>query len=82
MTVIVERAIVAVVKLEAPTIDDANQAFADLRSRVEFSLPKRRFRPCTILERFVDVRSVKTSGHLTVRKTPPGADAAKAHRDQ
>lgn len=53
MTVIVERAIVVVIRLEAPTMDAAEQAFADLRTRVEMSLPRRRFAPCTILDKAV-----------------------------
>ena len=58
MTVIVERLIVVQVQLEAPSMDEANQAFVDLVQRVEFGLPKRRFAPCTILGRKVTLRTL------------------------
>lgn len=53
MTVIVERMVAVRVKLEAPSMDAADEAFADLRRRLEFSLPKRRYGACTILSRDV-----------------------------
>lgn len=65
MTVIVERAIVAVVKIEAPTMKAAEQAFADLRTRVEHSLPKRRFAPCTIIEKAVRAVPIRGVGRMT-----------------
>lgn len=49
MTAIVERAIVVVVKLEAPTRRDADLAFAELRQRLAFTLPRRRFGTCTVI---------------------------------
>src|SRR4051794_34532255 len=50
---IIERLIVVRVQLQAPTMDDANQAFVDLVSRVEHSVPKRRFARCMIMARKV-----------------------------
>jgi hypothetical protein len=58
MTVVVERAVVAVVRLEAATLEEADAAFADLRSRVSFTLPKLRFGPARIVRRLVHVYGV------------------------
>lgn len=62
MTVIVERAVVAVVKIEAPSIEDANKCFDDLVSRVYWSLPKRRLGAAKIIERTMTLRNVSIRG--------------------
>lgn len=68
MTVIVERAVVAVVRVEAPTIEAANQCFDDLSSRVYWSLPKLRLGAARIIEKRVTLRSVSIRG--TIGKAP------------
>lgn len=64
MTVVVERAVVVVVKLSAPTMKEADQAFADLRTRVDFTVPKLRLGPATFIERSVTRRSVSIRGAI------------------
>lgn len=56
MTLIAERAVVAVVKFEVPTMKEADLAFAELRQRVEFTLPKLRYGKARVISR--DVRVV------------------------
>jgi hypothetical protein len=58
VTVIVERAIVVAVRIEAESIDAADAAFADLGSRVRWSLPKLRFGDVRIKWRRVDLHSI------------------------
>lgn len=65
MTVVVERAVVVVVKLSAPTMAEADQAFIDLRTRVDFTVPKLRFGPATFIERSVTTRAVMPSGSIS-----------------
>lgn len=62
MTVVSERAVVAVVRLEGESMQAIDEAFADLRSRVGFTLPKRRFGDVTVVARAVTVRSVSIRG--------------------
>jgi hypothetical protein len=64
VTVIVERAVVAVIKLEAPSMEEADRAFADLRTRVDFTLPKLRFKPCSIIGRTITLRTVSIRGAI------------------
>lgn len=58
MTVIVERAIVVGVRIEAASMEEADAAFADLGTRVRFSLPKLRFGPVRIKWRRVDIHEI------------------------
>lgn len=58
MTVIVERAIVVAVRIEAESIDSADAAFADLGSRIRWSLPKLRFGDVRIKWRRVDIHEI------------------------
>lgn len=65
---IVERAVVAVVKIEAPSLEAANQCFDDLSSRVYWSLPKLRLGGAKVIEKQVTVRTVSIRG--TIGKDP------------
>jgi hypothetical protein len=67
VTVVVERAVVVVVKLQAPSLQEAEQAFADLRTRVDFTVPKLRLGPATFTERHVTLRSVSVRGAIGAR---------------
>lgn len=55
---IVERAVVVAVRIEAASMEEADAAFADLGTRIRFSLPKLRFGPVRIKWRRVDVHAI------------------------
>lgn len=78
MTVIVERAVVAVFKISAPSMEDADAAFAGLEEQVRLGVPMLRTRgrgkrTCSIIERRVSVMLYRRTknGH---RFLSPDAD--------
>lgn len=62
MTVIAERAVVAVVRIEGDTQAAIDAAFTDLAQRVSHTLPKLRFGDVRILHKRVSVRTVSIRG--------------------
>lgn len=68
MTIISERAVVVLVRIEAPTKEAADTAWTDLASRVHWSLPKLRFGDVRILDKRVSLRTVSSRG--TIGKAP------------
>lgn len=63
MTVMVERAIVVAVRIEADTLAAADEAFASLGTRIRFALPKRRFGAVRLVWRRVVIHA--TSGTVS-----------------
>lgn len=59
---IVEKAVVAVIKIEAPSKEAADAAFDDLVSRVHWSLPKLRFGDVRVIDKRVTLRTVSIRG--------------------
>lgn len=64
MTVIVEKAVVAVIRIEAPSQEAAQAAFDDLVQRVYWSLPKLRLGPVRVLDKQVTLRTVSIRGAI------------------
>lgn len=71
VTVVVERCVVVAVRLEAATMAEADAAFADLGTRIRFTLPKRKFGPALIVWRRIDLHAIsrtakawRVGGHL------------------
>lgn len=62
MSVIVTRAVVTVVTIEAESIDAAHDALADLSVRILFSLPKLRFGDVRIHRKQATVHPVSEKG--------------------
>jgi hypothetical protein len=56
--IIAERVIVVAVRIEAATKEEVDAAFADLGTRIRFSLPKLRFGPVRIKWRRVDIHEI------------------------
>lgn len=64
MTVIAEKAVVAVIRIEAPSQEAAQSAFDDLVQRVYWTLPKLRFGDVRVKDKRVTLRTVSIRGAI------------------